>query len=32
VLLAVPDLTVAEGDVLHVAAARRDDVADLVRP
>lgn len=32
VLLAVPELSVAEGDVLHVAAAHRDDVADLVRP
>jgi trk system potassium uptake protein TrkA len=31
-LLAVPQLVVAEGDVLHVAALRRDDVADLVRP
>jgi Trk K+ transport system NAD-binding subunit len=31
-LLAVARLVVAEGDVLHVAALRRDDVADLVRP
>ena len=30
-LLAMPQLAVAEGDVLHVAALRRDDVADLVR-
>jgi trk system potassium uptake protein TrkA len=32
VLLAVRDLELAEGDVLHVAATDRDDVADLVRP
>jgi trk system potassium uptake protein len=32
VLLAVPELAVAEGDVLHVAAAHRDNVADLMRP
>jgi trk system potassium uptake protein TrkA len=31
-LLAAPDLAVAGGDVLHVAALRREDVADLVRP
>jgi trk system potassium uptake protein len=32
VLMAVPDLAMAEGDVLHVAATHRDDVVDLVRP
>jgi trk system potassium uptake protein TrkA len=30
VLLAVPDLVLTEGDVLHVAAVHRDDVAGLV--
>ena len=30
VLLAVPDLVFSEGDVLHVAAVHRDDVAGLV--
>jgi trk system potassium uptake protein TrkA len=30
VLLAVPDLVLAEGDVLHIAAVHRDDVAALV--
>jgi trk system potassium uptake protein TrkA len=30
VLLAVPDLVITEGDVLHVAAVNRDDVAGLV--
>ncbi|HSD81218.1 MAG TPA: TrkA C-terminal domain-containing protein, partial [Solirubrobacteraceae bacterium] len=32
VLLASPELAVAEGDVLHVAATSRDDVVDLLRP
>jgi Trk K+ transport system NAD-binding subunit len=32
ILLPVPELAVAEGDVLHVAATRRGDVVDLVRP
>jgi trk/ktr system potassium uptake protein len=32
VLLAVPELALADGDVLHVAAAHRGDVVDLVRP
>jgi trk system potassium uptake protein TrkA len=31
VLLAVPDLLLSEGDVLHVAAVGRDDVTTLVR-
>ena len=30
VLLAVPDLVLSEGDVLHVAAVHRDDIAGLV--
>jgi trk system potassium uptake protein TrkA len=30
VLIALPELTVAGGDVLHVAAARRDDVVELM--
>jgi trk system potassium uptake protein TrkA len=30
VLLAVPDLVLSEGDVLHVAAVHRDDVAGLM--
>ena len=32
VLMAVPDLLLVDGDVLHVAAAHRSDVVDLVRP
>ncbi len=32
VLMAVPGLAVIEGDVLHIAAAHRHDVVDLVRP
>jgi len=32
VLLAAPDLMLASGDVLHVAAADRRDLADLMRP
>jgi trk system potassium uptake protein TrkA len=32
VLMAVPELALADGDVLHVAAAHRGDVVDLVRP
>jgi trk system potassium uptake protein TrkA len=32
VLLAVPDLMLSEGDVLHVAAVHRDDIAGLVGP
>ena len=32
VLMAVPDLALVVGDVLHVAAAHRGDVVDLVRP
>ena len=31
-LIAVPALSVAYGDVLHVLARSRDDVADMVRP
>lgn len=31
-LMAVPELTVSAGDVLHVAAIHRDDIADLVGP
>jgi trk system potassium uptake protein len=31
VLMAAPDLTVAYGDVLHVLARAREDVADMVR-
>jgi trk system potassium uptake protein TrkA len=31
-LMAAPDLTIASGDVLHVLARSRDDVADMVRP
>ncbi len=30
VLLAVPDLVLSEGDVLHIAAVHRDDIAGLV--
>jgi Trk K+ transport system NAD-binding subunit len=32
VRMAAPDLALVEGDVLHIAAASRDDVVDLVRP
>jgi trk system potassium uptake protein TrkA len=32
VLIAIPELEVAAGDVLHVAATHRDDVVDLLRP
>ena len=32
VLLAAPDLTIAEGDVLHLAASHRDLLSELVRP
>lgn len=32
VLIAVADLALAAGDVLHLAAAHRGDVVDLVRP
>lgn len=32
VLMAVPDLALVDGDVLHIAAAHRDDVVGLVRP
>lgn len=32
VLMATPDLTLAYGDVLHVLARAREDVADMVRP
>jgi trk system potassium uptake protein TrkA len=32
VLLAAPGLAVAAGDIVHVAARRGDDLADLVRP
>jgi trk system potassium uptake protein len=32
ILLATPDLTLEEGDVLHLAANHRDLVSDLVRP
>jgi trk system potassium uptake protein len=32
VLMAVPELALVAGDVLHVAAAHRGDVVDLVRP
>lgn len=31
-LIAAPDLTLSYGDVLHVLARSRDDVADVVRP
>lgn len=32
VLLAVPELTVADGDVVHVAAVHREHISDLVGP
>jgi Trk K+ transport system NAD-binding subunit len=32
VLLAAPDLTIEEGDVLHLAASHRDLLSELVRP
>jgi trk system potassium uptake protein len=31
-LMAAPELTIAYGDVLHVLARSRDDVADMMRP
>ena len=31
-LMAAPDLTIRSGDVLHVLARSRDEVADMVRP
>jgi hypothetical protein len=31
-LMAAPELTLAYGDVLHVLARSRDDVAGMVRP
>jgi Trk K+ transport system NAD-binding subunit len=31
-LMAAPELTIADGDALHVLARSRDDVADMARP
>jgi hypothetical protein len=30
--MAAPELTIAYGDVLHILARSRDDIADMVRP
>jgi len=30
--MAAPELTIASGDVLHVLARSREEVADMVRP